>query len=70
MAVDMLTSRRGKKLASAADVPVEPLVSAEPILLSETHPADGAVTAEAIAEPAPAVPTTTTDAEAKTSAPT
>jgi signal peptidase II len=59
MAVDMLTSRRGKKPAPPPDVPLEPVVSAEPVLVAEAHPAD-----------APAPPPATTEPEAKTAEPT
>jgi signal peptidase II len=70
MAVDMLTSRRGKKPAPPPDVPIEPVVSTEPVLVGEAHPAaaDGAL-ATATVEPA-AAPVTTTEQEAKTAEPT
>jgi signal peptidase II len=45
MAIDMLTSRRGKKRVLAPDVPVE--MSAEPVLVTEAHPPEAP-----IAEPA------------------
>ena len=41
MAVDMLTSRRGKK-PMVADVPIEPMASAEAVLVGEAHPTDAA----------------------------
>lgn len=61
MAVDMLTSRRGKKHVAEPDVPIEPLVT-EPVLVAETHPTDGAVATEGAAAPP--------DTESKTADPT
>jgi signal peptidase II len=71
MAVDMLTSRRGKKPAPPPDVPIEPVASTEPVLLSEAHPADGALATETADVAVAAPPTTapTTEAEAKTAEP-
>lgn len=57
MAVDMLTSRRGKKPALAADVPIEPVAepaaatAGEAVLVSEAHP-------EGAEAPAPAAAAT------------
>jgi signal peptidase II len=61
MAVDMLTSRRGKKPALPPDVPIEPMLSTEPVLVTEAHPEGGALATDAAA---------TNEAEAKTAGPT
>jgi signal peptidase II len=71
MAIDMLTSRRGKKPALEPDVPIEP-VHAEPALaVGETHeaPAPEPALATEVAADA-AVPTITSDTESKTAEPT
>ena len=72
MAVDMLTSRRGKKVVRTPDVPIEPVIGAEPALVSEAPP-EGALPHEGALEAtasAPARPSGTTEAEAKTAEPT
>jgi signal peptidase II len=66
MAIDMLTSRRGKKPTPDPDVPIEP--TAEPLLVTENPPADGLLASDAATAPATAA--TTTDAESKTAEPT
>ena len=63
MAVDMLTSRRGKKPAALApDVPIEPVIGAEPALVSEAHP-EPVAPEGALANEAAAPPAATTEAE-------
>jgi len=71
MAIDMLTSRRGKKPApTTPDVPIEP-VAAEPALLVGDAPAPALAGDAALATEAAAAPTTTTaDTESKTAEPT
>lgn len=75
MAIDMLTSRRGKKPAPTADVPIEPVITAEPeLLVGEAHspaasPVLGAEPALATDAPADAA-ATTTETESKTAEPT
>ena len=67
MAIDMLTSRRGKKAPLTPDVPVEPAIVTEaPLLVGEAPAlaADPLLAAEA------ADATTTTDTESKTAEPT
>ena len=67
MAIDMLTSRRGKKPAVlAADVPLEP--TTEPLLVPQAHPVESAVAEGAAVEPAPAP--APADAEPKNAEPT
>jgi signal peptidase II len=61
MAIDMLTSRRGKKPAPTPDVPIEP-ITPEPQLLATETPE----TAVLAADPTTA---TTTETESKTAAP-
>ncbi|MEA2748664.1 MAG: signal peptidase [Myxococcales bacterium] len=78
MAIDMLTSRRGKKPALTPDVPIEAPGSLEPILATEgpadpTGVTEPALAAEAGGEPTAApttATTTTTDTESKTAEPT
>ena len=69
MAVDMLTSRRGKKPELAPDVPIEPTVSAEPALVDAAPPAEDMLTAAAPDPLAEAAAPPSAD-EAKTVEPT
>lgn len=66
MAIDMLTSRRGKKPAALTpDVPIEPVLAMEAVPAATAEPlapADAAVAAEPTADGTPAGPT---DAESK-----
>jgi len=66
MAVDMLTSRRGKKPPPVADVPIEPVV--EPVLVTAPL-ASEAVTADAIVADPPVVDAAKSD-ETKAAEPT
>ena len=50
MAIDMLTSRRGKKPAPAPDVPIEPIAT-EPALVTENADAGGLLATDAAASP-------------------
>ena len=67
MAIDMLTSRRGKKVPLTPDVPVEPdaIITSEPALVAEP-----ALAAEAPADAATATTATSTETETKTAEPT
>lgn len=71
MAIDMLTSRRGKKPAPPPDVPIEPVTPGPELLVSEVPEApalgaEPALATEAAADPA----TTTAEPESKTAEPT
>lgn len=69
MAIDMLTSRRGKKPALAPDVPIEP-VTPEPMLVAADAPAPVLAAEPALATEAGAPATSTTETESKTAEPT
>jgi len=74
MAIDMLTSRRGKKPAPTPDVPIEPVTPEHELLVGEAPApagspvlgAEPALATEAAADPA----TTETETESKTAEPT
>jgi signal peptidase II len=71
MAIDMLTSRRGKKPAPSPDVPIEPVHAEPALMIGETHEASApepALATEVAGGPAPS--TTASDTESNTAEPT
>jgi hypothetical protein len=73
MAIDMLTSRRGKKAPLTADVPVIPPEPTEPGMLAEAPLLVGEADEPALAAEAAAATATTatsTETESKTAEPT